>query len=91
LLDDPGHQALIVFLQGIPARIPTPSAICVISAHWEESTATIASNASPSSRYCHPREEHLLPLHVCAGLSDDVAELVFDGEVLGEKACGFIW
>jgi hypothetical protein len=51
LLDDPGHQALIDFLQGIPARIPTPSAICVISAHWEESTATITSNASPSLIY----------------------------------------
>ena len=22
---------------------------------------------APSARYCHPREEHLLPLHVCAG------------------------
>lgn len=246
LLDDPKHRALIDFLRGIPARIPTPSAICVISAHWEESIATVTSGASPSliydydgfpesaysiqypapgspslankiytalqkshipahldehrgfdhglfvpltlmfpdagipcvqlslvntldpaahiaigqalrplrrdnvlfigsgfsfhnmrafftgnqgvdeqntafqewlidactnptlsltertsrliawerapaARYCHPREEHLLPLHVCAGLSDDVAELVFDGEVLGKKTCGFIW
>lgn len=246
LLGDPGHQQLVDFLQGIPARIPTPVAICVISAHWEESIANITSNAlppliydyygfpdrayaiqypapgspdlahkifaalqqnciaahldeqrgfdhglfvplklifpdatipcvqlsllsnldpadhiaigkalrplrrdnvlfigsgfsfhnmqafftgnlgvdeknaafqewlidactnptfsfaertsrlidwerAPGARYCHPREEHLLPLHVCAGLSDEAAELVFDGEVLGKKACGFVW
>ncbi len=246
LLGDPGHQQLVGFLRGISDKIPKPSAICVISAHWEESIASITSSASPSliydyygfpaeayniqypaagspnlahkifdvlqkngidarldeqrgfdhglfvplklifpdagipcvqlsllsnlnpsdhiavgkalrplrrenvlfigsgfsfhnmqaffsrnqgvdeqnagfqewlidtctnpklsfadrasrlidwelapaARYCHPREEHLLPLHVCLGLSDSVAELVFDGEVLGKKACGFVW
>ena len=24
---------------------------------------------APSARYCHPREEHLLPLHVCQGIA----------------------
>lgn len=24
---------------------------------------------APHARYCHPREEHLLPLHVCAGMA----------------------
>jgi len=246
LLDGPGHSELIDFLQGISARIPRPSAICVISAHWEEPVATVTSNASPSliydyygfpenayaiqypvpgspslankiysalqssgiparldeqrgfdhglfvplklmfpdatipcvqlsllnnldpaghiaigkalrplrednvlfigsgfsfhnmraffsgnqgldkqniafenwlidtcispkysfsertsrlidwthaptARYCHPREEHLLPLHVCAGLSEEAAELMFDGEVLGKRACAFVW
>lgn len=246
LMNDSGHQALIEFLQGLSTRIPKPSAICVISAHWEASIATITSKAlppliydyygfpdsayaiqypatgspsladkiftalqqsgisaqldeqrgfdhglfvplklvypdaktpcvqlsllsnldptahiaigkalrplrrdnvlfigsgfsfhnmkafftgshgvdeqnntfqewlidictnpklsfadkvsrlidwelAPAARYCHPREEHLLPLHVCAGLSDKAAELVFDGEVLGKRACGFIW
>ena len=23
---------------------------------------------APSARYCHPREEHLIPLHVCYGM-----------------------
>jgi len=246
LLNDPGHQSLVDFLQDISSRLPTPAAICVISAHWEESIATITSGELPSliydyygfpesaysiqypasglpslankiytalqqngiparlderrgfdhglfvplklmfpdagipcvqlslldnldpaahiaigkalrllrrnnvlfigsgfsfhnmrtfftgnqdadeqniafqewlidtctdpklsfgertsrlidwvhapaARYCHPREEHLLPLHVCAGLSDDAAELVFDGEVLGKKACALVW
>src|SRR5690606_17190307 len=26
--------------------------------------------AAPSARFCHPREEHLLPLHVCYGAAD---------------------
>jgi len=25
---------------------------------------------APSARYCHPCEEHLLPLHVCLGMSE---------------------
>ena len=28
---------------------------------------------APSARYCHPREEHLLPLHVCLGMADKPA------------------
>lgn len=24
---------------------------------------------APHARYCHPREEHLLPLHICAGMA----------------------
>ena len=29
---------------------------------------------APSARYCHPREEHLLPLHVCLGMANKAAE-----------------
>jgi len=46
---------------------------------------------APSARYCHPREEHLLPLHVCAGLADAPAELVFDDKILGKRSVGFLW
>ncbi len=48
------------------------------------------SNA-PFARYCHPREEHLLPLHVCYGISRSAAKLVFDGQVIGKKASAFLW
>jgi 4,5-DOPA dioxygenase extradiol len=50
--------------------------------HWRE---------APFARYCHPREEHLLPLHVCYGFSSSVAKLVFDGKVAGKKASAFLW
>jgi len=47
--------------------------------------------SAPSARYCHPREEHLLPLHVCWGITQAMARLVFHGEVLGKKTCAFLW
>lgn len=50
--------------------------------HWRD---------APYADYCHPREEHLLPLHVCTGLSESPATLVFNGEILGKKASAFLW
>ncbi len=46
---------------------------------------------APSARYCHPREEHLLPLHVCYGVTSALATLVFEGAIIGKKASGFLW
>jgi 4,5-DOPA dioxygenase extradiol len=45
----------------------------------------------PSARYCHPREEHLLPLHVCLGMADKPAKLIFDDYILGKRAVAFLW
>ena len=46
---------------------------------------------APSARYCHPREEHLLPVHVCAALADKPAELIFDDRILGKRSVAFLW
>ncbi len=46
---------------------------------------------APSARYCHPREEHLLPLHVCFGLAGGPAEVVFDDQILGKRGVAFLW
>jgi 4,5-DOPA dioxygenase extradiol len=46
---------------------------------------------APSARYCHPREEHLLPLHVCLGMADRPARTVFDDQILGKRALAFLW
>jgi len=46
---------------------------------------------APSARYCHPREEHLLPLHVCLGLAGKPAEVVFDDRILGKRSVAFLW
>ncbi len=49
---------------------------------WEE---------APHARYCHPREEHLLPLHVCFGMAQKPARLVFDDLIFGKRAVAFLW
>jgi 4,5-DOPA dioxygenase extradiol len=46
---------------------------------------------APSARYCHPREEHLLPLHVCVGMADKPAEVIFDDQILGKRGVAFLW
>lgn len=52
--------------------------------HWE---------AAPAARYCHPREEHLLPLHVCLGMAEETvpALKIFDDYILGKRAVAFQW
>jgi 4,5-DOPA dioxygenase extradiol len=46
---------------------------------------------APSARYCHPREEHLLPLHVCLGMANKPATKIFDDCILGKRALAFLW
>ena len=46
---------------------------------------------APHARYCHPREEHLLPLHVCAALAARPARTVFDDYIFGKRAVAFLW
>lgn len=46
---------------------------------------------APSARYCHPREEHLLPLHVCLGMAEKPASKIFDDYILGKRAVAFLW
>ena len=44
------------------------------------------------ARYCHPREEHLLPLMVCAGMAGYTrSRLLFDDRVIGQRALAFLW
>ena len=46
---------------------------------------------APGARWCHPREEHLLPLHICYGAGGGPATRVFDDLVLGKRASGYAW
>jgi len=46
---------------------------------------------APYARYCHPREEHLLPLMVCAGLAQSPAQVLFDDYILGKRGLAFGW
>ena len=46
---------------------------------------------APSARYCHPREEHLLPLHVCLGMAAKPAAAIFDDYIMGKRGLAFLW
>jgi aromatic ring-opening dioxygenase catalytic subunit (LigB family) len=61
-----------------------------ISANEREQRLKMWHDA-PFARYCHPREEHLLPLHVCYGFSNSAAKLVFDGNVVGKRTSAYLW
>lgn len=50
--------------------------------HWQQ---------APAARYCHPREEHLLPLHVCYGMAAGPAARIYAMEVMGKKVSAYVW
>jgi aromatic ring-opening dioxygenase catalytic subunit (LigB family) len=60
-------------------------------AQAEREQRLIAWEKAPAARYCHPREEHLLPLHVCAALAGGPARLVFDNQIIGKRSVAFLW
>lgn len=47
--------------------------------------------SAPGARYCHPREEHLLPLHVCYGVARAPAREAFSFRVMGRMASAYLW
>ena len=47
LLGDKDHQFLTEFMTSIPNQLGNPSAILIISAHWEEDQPTITSGSDP--------------------------------------------
>lgn len=57
----------------------------------EREQSLIEWQKAPSARYCHPREEHLLPLHVCLGMANKAGTVIFDDYILGKRAVAFLW
>lgn len=57
----------------------------------ERELRLIAWEKAPSARYCHPREEHLLPLHVCLGMAGKPTKVIFDDQILGKRGVAFSW
>ncbi|BDQ34826.1 DODA-type extradiol aromatic ring-opening family dioxygenase [Pseudodesulfovibrio portus] len=47
--------------------------------------------SAPHARYCHPREEHLLPLHVCCGATGRPADDHYGLTIFGKQATAFLW
>jgi len=46
---------------------------------------------APAARYCHPREEHLLPLHVCYGIAQTNCFRRFELRILNRKSSMYLW
>ena len=57
----------------------------------ERERRLISWHEAPSARYCHPREEHLMPLHVCFGMATRQAKLIFNDYIAGKRAVAFLW
>ena len=57
----------------------------------EREKALIGWEKAPYARYCHPREEHLLPLLVCYGAAQSPASLMFYDIVLDKRTSGYRW
>lgn len=53
-------------------------------------TALSRWEQGPQARFCHPREEHLLPLMVAAGAAaDEPGRLLFRDQVMGAAVSAF--
>lgn len=58
----------------------------------EERTQRLnAWHKAPYARFCHPREEHLLPLHVCFGLTQTACSQFFELMILNKKSSMYVW
>ena len=57
----------------------------------EREQSLIEWDRAPHARYCHPREEHLLPLQVCFGIARSAAKTVFQDKVSGFITSAYQW
>ncbi|ACF13482.1 Extradiol ring-cleavage dioxygenase class III protein subunit B [Chloroherpeton thalassium ATCC 35110] len=46
---------------------------------------------APFGRYCHPREEHLLPLHICYGVAQSACKKYIELRILNKKSSFYLW
>jgi len=57
-----------------------------------ERTRRLLAWERPShARYCRPREEHLLPRHVCDGIAKRAAAAFVALSILNKKASFYLW
>lgn len=57
----------------------------------EREARLVGWESAPHARYCHPHEEHLLPLHSCYGFAGGPAKTVFQEPVAGFVASAYEW
>lgn len=67
---------------------------CCFSDAGETTSRLENWEGAPEAHYAHPREEHLLPLHVCFGAAaadERPAQRVFNGDMMGYRMSAFMW
>jgi hypothetical protein len=57
----------------------------------EPTRRLVGWSKAPAARYCHPREEHLLPLHVCYGATRRACSTIRSLTIMGKTASLVIW
>ena len=85
-------------------RDDTPDALNIAFEDWLSETLSdpkltdtardqrmVEWKTAPGALYCHPREEHLLPLHICLGLGNGQAVNWFDDQVGGFRSSAWYW
>ena len=50
--------------------------------HWRD---------APGASHCHPREEHLMPLHVCYGVAEAPCDERFELSIMNKSASMYLW
>ena len=80
---DPENEAFEAWLGDAMTNAAVPESV--------RTRQLIDWSSAPGARWCHPREEHLLPLHVCYGAGGRPATQVFDDLVLGKRTSGYAW
>lgn len=70
-------------------------AVCGEGLRADQRAGRLAAwETAPGARFCHPREEHLLPLHVCLGAAIEAGLAVtkiFGEPVKGYQTSGYHW
>jgi 4,5-DOPA dioxygenase extradiol len=57
----------------------------------ERAQRLIRWSDAPGARYCHPRAEHLLPLHVCYGVAKTPCSERFGLAIMNKKSSMYLW
>lgn len=47
--------------------------------------------SAPHARYCHPREEHLMPVLTCCGAAQGPCTEFYELEIFGKKGSTYLW
>jgi 4,5-DOPA dioxygenase extradiol len=86
ILGDHSHKAMVYFMEQLPFRLNKPDAILVISAHWEEGTATLLGAQAPSILYDYygfPDEAYEItyPAPGDPALANQIVELLSQNDI----------